>query len=119
VVCVRWQLVSVAAVGRTRTWVAGWQQQADAEDCGRGEDGEHRCGQDHPPGAPALQHDWPPLRGELAELGEQVAGVSFHEHAQLRRAGYPAGGGEGLGELGLGEISQRPLVDAARVGADR
>src|ERR1022692_4101237 len=78
-----------------------------------------RRGQANPADAPALQHDRAPLRGKLAELGEQVAGIAFHEGAQLRRAGDPAGGGEGLGQLGLGEIIQRLPVYPRGVGADR
>ena len=95
----------------------GEQGVADIGD--RDDDGEHRRGQAHPPGAPALQHDRLSLRGERAELGEQVPGIAFHEGAQLRRAGDPAGGGEGLGELGLGEIVQRLPVHPRGVGADR
>ena len=50
---------------------------------------------------------------------EQVARVAFHEGAQLGRAGDPAGGGECLGQLGLGEVRQRLPVDPLRVGAHR
>jgi hypothetical protein len=56
-----------------------------------------------------------PLRGEGAELAEQVARIPFHEGAQLCRAGDPAGGRERFGHLGWGEITQRSLVDALRV----
>ena len=66
-----------------------------------------------------MQRDRRSLRGEGTELAEQVARVLFHEGAQLGGACHPAGGGEGLGELGLGEVGQRPAVDAPRVAADR
>ena len=71
------------------------------------------------PGRPSLEAREAPRqvegRGEGAELAEQVAGVFFQERAQLGRAGDPAGGGEGLAELGLGEVGQRPAVDPLRV----
>ena len=82
-------------------------------------DGEHPGGQGDPPDAPALQDDRWPLRGEGAEFAEQVAGVAFHECAQLGRAGDPAGGGERFRELVGGEVGQCPPVDALRVAADR
>src|SRR6185312_3757043 len=71
--------------------------------------------QEDPPGTPALQHDRPPFGSELPELAEHVAGVSFHEGAELRRARHTAGGCERLTELGRGELAQGTLVDTLRV----
>jgi hypothetical protein len=46
-----------------------------------------------------------------------VARVPLHEGAQLGRAGDPAGGGERLGEFGVGEMGQR--LPATRCGPVR
>ena len=61
-----------------------------------GEQGEHEG--DAAP-SPALQGDRLALRGELPELGDEVATVLLEHRPQLGRAGDAAGGGEGLGDL--------------------
>ena len=67
-----------AAVGRVHTWLWAPIGSSKARPKRRhGEDGEHCRGQGDPPDAPALQHDGLSLRGELAELGEQVPGSRF------------------------------------------
>ena len=102
-----------------RAYVLGGEEGvAPDHDGHRGHD-EHARGQEDPPGTPALQHDRPPFGSELPELAEHVAGVSFHEGAELRRARHAAGSGERLGELGRGEVAQRPLVDPLRIRAHR
>ncbi len=58
------------------------------------------------------------LRGEAAELGDEVATVLLEHRPQLRRAGDAAGGGERFGDLVGGEVGEGSLVDAFGVRAD-
>ena len=97
----------------------GWFERAGADEDGDDGGGENREGQAHPPDAPALQRDRLPGRSQGAERAQQVARVPLHGRAQLGRARHPAGGGERLGELGRGEVVQRPPVHPFRVGAHR
>ena len=107
-----------AAAGGVGAQISGRREEGiPCFEHGGGDDGEHRGRQSDPPDVPALQRDRRPGRGEGAEFAEQVARVPFHEGAQLGRAGDPAGGGECFGELGFGEVRQRPPVDPLRVGA--
>ena len=80
-----------------------------------GEQGEHEGDAAR---APALQRDRLALRGQAAELGDEIATVLLEHRPQLRRAGDAAGGGEGLGDLVGGEVGEGPLVDAFGVRAD-
>jgi hypothetical protein len=111
--------VASAAVGSGCADVVGREEGRHARHGGDGDDEEHSHGQAQALDAPALQHDRWPSGCEGAELAQQVAGIPFHERAQLGRAGYAAGGGEGFGQLGRGEITHGAPVDALRVGAHR
>ena len=91
--------VAGAAAGGGGARIFGWEEGMHPREGGDADDEEHSRGQAHPSDTPALQDDRWPLWGEGAEFAEQVAGVAFHERAQLRRAGHPPGGGKRLGEL--------------------
>src|SRR5439155_24903865 len=102
-----------------RAYVLGGEEGIAPDHDGHRGHGEHARSQKDPPGTPALQHDRPPFGSELPEVAENVAGVSFHECAALRRARPTAGGGERLPDHGRRELAQGTLVDSLAVAANR
>src|SRR4029077_12673032 len=60
-----------------------------------------------------------PGREQVEELGVEVTTLFAQHPTQLGRQGEPAGGGEGLADLGCAELTGGPLVDPWRIGPQR